>query len=157
MNLISGKGETSSRLPGPFSLFLPGSCPNNRNRCRFLVGVAIYLRRVLHDSGFCNNFEPNRLQQLPGTADRSDVREAAQDIWTHSICTGLYTRPPSGSGYYKASMVAQEFVPKEARSPIENEAASARSSWIAAMRGSFGVYYYKTRKFDPVQMMDPGE
>ena len=33
MNLISGKGETSSRLPGPFSLFLPGSCPNNRNRC----------------------------------------------------------------------------------------------------------------------------
>src|SRR5271163_4177246 len=32
MNLISGKGETSSRLPGPFSLFLPGSCPNNRNR-----------------------------------------------------------------------------------------------------------------------------
>jgi rhodanese-related sulfurtransferase len=31
--LISGKGETSSRLPGPFSLFLPGCCPNNRNRC----------------------------------------------------------------------------------------------------------------------------
>jgi hypothetical protein len=26
--------ETSSRLPGPFSLFLPGSCPNNRNRRR---------------------------------------------------------------------------------------------------------------------------
>ena len=34
MNLISGKGETNSRLPGPFSLFLPGSCPNNRNRCK---------------------------------------------------------------------------------------------------------------------------
>ena len=33
MNLISGKDETSSRLPGPFSLFLPGCCPNNRNRC----------------------------------------------------------------------------------------------------------------------------
>jgi hypothetical protein len=33
MNLISRKGETSSRLPGPFSLFLPGSCPNNRCRC----------------------------------------------------------------------------------------------------------------------------
>src|SRR5204862_5546532 len=29
-----GNGETSSRLPGLFSLFLPGSCPNNRNRCR---------------------------------------------------------------------------------------------------------------------------
>jgi Integrase core domain len=31
MNLISGNGETSSRLP-PFSLFLPESCPNNRDR-----------------------------------------------------------------------------------------------------------------------------
>ena len=31
MNLISGNGETSSRPPA-FSLFLPGSCPNNRNR-----------------------------------------------------------------------------------------------------------------------------
>jgi hypothetical protein len=29
--LISGKGETSSRLPA-FSLFLPGTCPNNRDR-----------------------------------------------------------------------------------------------------------------------------
>ena len=31
MNLISGKGETSSRLPAS-SLFLPGSCPNYRDR-----------------------------------------------------------------------------------------------------------------------------
>src|SRR5205807_3515773 len=31
MNLISGKGETSSRLPA-FSLLLPGSCPNYRDR-----------------------------------------------------------------------------------------------------------------------------
>src|ERR1700758_5383091 len=30
MNLISGNGETKSRLP-TFSLFLPGSCPNNRD------------------------------------------------------------------------------------------------------------------------------
>src|SRR5882757_2453730 len=29
MNLISANGQTSSRLPA-FSLFLPGSCPNNR-------------------------------------------------------------------------------------------------------------------------------
>src|SRR6202047_1388253 len=33
MNLISGSGETSSRLP-IFSLFLPGSCPNNQDRRR---------------------------------------------------------------------------------------------------------------------------
>jgi hypothetical protein len=31
MNLISGKGETTSRLPA-FSLFLPGTCPNTRDR-----------------------------------------------------------------------------------------------------------------------------
>ena len=31
MNLISGNDETSSRLPA-CSLFLPGSCPNNRDR-----------------------------------------------------------------------------------------------------------------------------
>ena len=31
MNLISGSGETSSRLQ-IFSLFLPGSCPNYRDR-----------------------------------------------------------------------------------------------------------------------------
>ena len=33
MNLISGNLETSSRLP-VFSLFLPGSCPINRDRRR---------------------------------------------------------------------------------------------------------------------------
>jgi hypothetical protein len=36
MNLISGNGETSSRLLA-VSLFLPESCPNNRNRRSFTV------------------------------------------------------------------------------------------------------------------------
>lgn len=105
---------------------------------RFLVGVATYLRRVLHDSGFCNNSEPNRLQQLPVTADRFNVRAASPDIWTHSICAGLYTRSSSGGGYSKASMVAQEVAPRKALSPIEQEAEFARSSWVTAMRGLFG-------------------
>ena len=105
---------------------------------RFLVGVASYLRRVLNDSGFCNNSEPNRLQQSPVIADRLDVREASPDIWIHSICAGLYTRPSPGGGYYKASMVAQEVVPRKALSAIEKEAAFARSSWVTAMRGLFG-------------------
>src|SRR6478672_7385761 len=42
MNLISGKGETSSRLPA-FSLFLPGSCPNNRDRRTSLQKAHEYL------------------------------------------------------------------------------------------------------------------
>jgi hypothetical protein len=105
---------------------------------RFLVGVTIYLRRVLHDNGFCNGTAPNGLQQSPRTADRSDIRETARDSWIHSICTGLYNGPPSRGQYYKASMVAQELVPRQARSRIEKETASARSSWMTAMRGFFG-------------------
>ena len=48
MNLISGKGETSSRLPA-FSLFLPGSCPNNRNR-RTLTSTPAGLAPAEHAS-----------------------------------------------------------------------------------------------------------
>jgi hypothetical protein len=40
MNLISGNDETSSRLPA-FSLFLPGSCPNNRDRRTFASGATL--------------------------------------------------------------------------------------------------------------------
>src|SRR5690349_4519733 len=39
MNLISGNDQTSSRLPA-FSLLLPESCPNNRDRGMSPVGVA---------------------------------------------------------------------------------------------------------------------
>ena len=45
MNLISGNGETSSRLPA-FSLFLPGTCPNNRDR-RTLSGADLTLGSLL--------------------------------------------------------------------------------------------------------------
>jgi hypothetical protein len=40
MNLISGNRQTSSRLPA-FSLFLPGSCPNNRDRRNHLALTSI--------------------------------------------------------------------------------------------------------------------
>src|SRR5271163_3282820 len=94
---------------------------------RFLVGVETYLRRVLHDSGLCNGTEPKRLQQPPGTADRSDAFEAARDVSTRSICAHLYDGRSS-----------KDRAPEGPRSPFEREAASARSSWITAMRGSFG-------------------
>jgi len=60
MNLISGKGETNSRLPGPFSLFLPGSCPNNRNRCttRFRTAPAPYHLLILKRPSPKQHFEP---------------------------------------------------------------------------------------------------
>jgi len=58
---------------------------------RFLVGVATYLSRVLHDTGLCNGTEPKRLRQSAGTADRSDAREAAPDASTHSVCAHPYS------------------------------------------------------------------
>jgi hypothetical protein len=94
---------------------------------RFLVGVETYLRRVLHDSGLCNGTEPKRLQQSPGTADRSDAFEAARDVSTRSICGHLYDGRSSN-----------DRAPGGPRSSFEREAASARSSWITAIRGSFG-------------------
>src|SRR6516164_5244865 len=56
---------------------------------RFLVGVATYLGRVLHDTGLCNGTEPRLLRQSAGTADRSDAREAAPDASTYSVCAHL--------------------------------------------------------------------
>jgi len=39
INLISGNHQTSSRLPA-FSLFLPGSCPNNRDHRKDVTPAA---------------------------------------------------------------------------------------------------------------------
>jgi hypothetical protein len=54
MNLISGNLETSSRLPA-FSLFLPGSCPNTRDRRRAslkLSGVLAAVGTLLMLNGY---------------------------------------------------------------------------------------------------------
>ena len=91
---------------------------------RFLVGVATYLSRVLHDTGLCNGAEPKRLRQSAGTADRSDSREAAPDASTHSVCAHLYSGR-SSRDLDKAIMVALGLAPGPPRSPFEREAASA--------------------------------
>src|ERR1700726_4827019 len=77
---------------------------------RFLVGVATYLSRVLHDTGFCNGTEPKRLRQSAGTADRSDAREAAPGASTHSVCAHLYSGR-SSRDLDKAIMVALGLAP----------------------------------------------
>jgi hypothetical protein len=79
---------------------------------RFLVSVATYLSRVLHDSGLCN-------------------------ASTHSTCAHLYSRG-SSRDLDKAIMVALGLAPGPPRSPFENEASSARSSWNTAMRDFYG-------------------
>jgi hypothetical protein len=94
---------------------------------RLLVGVAAYLRRVLLDSGLCNGTEPKQLQQSPESADRPDAREAAPDTSTDTVCMSLYSSRPSDD-LHKARMVRGQ-----SRSLLEREAASARSSWLAAM------------------------
>src|SRR5262249_53360247 len=52
MILISGNGEISSRLHA-FSLFFPGSCPNNRDRRMLynLVGVRLTPKRLRGEAG----------------------------------------------------------------------------------------------------------
>ena len=53
MILISGNGEISSRLHA-FSLFFPGSCPNNRDRRRPDNDIAIGLEKISFGfRGFC--------------------------------------------------------------------------------------------------------
>ena len=63
MNLISGKGETSSRLPA-FSLFLPGSCPNYRDRRRRLLAPAAMRRAVAATSEAKVNEYPSEVTVL---------------------------------------------------------------------------------------------
>jgi hypothetical protein len=103
---------------------------------QFLVGVATYLRRVLRDSGVCNDTEPRRLRKSPGSADRSDAREAAPDASTHSICAHVYNGRSSRD--LDMAVTALGFSPGPPRSPFEKEAASARSSWNTAMWEFFG-------------------
>src|SRR5213076_274865 len=71
MNSISGKNETSSRLPGPYSLFLPGSCPNNRNRRRG------------HDGRQRRGFEAPIVED-----EELDAGETAQDAGIAAVTTG---------------------------------------------------------------------
>src|SRR6516164_2976781 len=98
----------------------------------FLVGVATYLRRVLRDSDLCNDTKPNRLQHSLETEDSSDAREIAPDASIHSACMRLYSSR-SSKDLYNITMS-----PLQSRSLFEEEAASARSSWLAAMQHSFG-------------------
>ena len=62
MNLISGSGETSSRLP-TFSLFLPGSCPNNRHRRTITLGSCQWRNRCRRPAEVL--FGPRCLPFLP--------------------------------------------------------------------------------------------
>jgi hypothetical protein len=99
---------------------------------KFLVGVAIYLRRVLRDSGLCSGTEPQRLQWLL-IADRSNASGELSNPSNISACAYLY----SGSSFKdlsKASLVAPKLVPGPPRSRLEREVATARSSWITAVR-----------------------
>ena len=97
----------------------------------FLVGVATYLRRVLRDSDLCNDTKPNRLQHSLETEDSSDAREIAPDASIHSACMRLYSSH-SSKDLYNITMG-----PLQSPSLFEEEAASARSSWLAAMQHSF--------------------
>ena len=100
-----------------------------RSSDRLLVGVTAYLRRVLYESGLCGSTTPKRLQRLRKTED-PDTRQATPEASADSTCAPLYGGPKDR---YTVSAVLEQ-----PRSLFGREAASARSSWLAAMRDSFG-------------------
>jgi hypothetical protein len=53
---------------------------------QFLVGVAVYLRHVLHESGLCDAAEPRRHGQ-PGEQAKAPA-SAAPDSLVYAACTG---------------------------------------------------------------------
>ena len=109
---------------------------------KFLLGVATYLARVLHDSGLCSATEPKQRQQSPENSDRSDALEAAPDASNHSMCAQLSSDRLS-KDLDKASMVAVVvYPPRKPPSLLERQAMSARNVWLKAMQGYFGCSKY---------------
>jgi hypothetical protein len=64
---------------------------------QFLVGVAVYLRRVLHESGLCDGAEPSRQRQP--SKDAREPRSAPPDSLVYASCSGPDAwAGPSGFG-----------------------------------------------------------
>src|SRR5947209_9437341 len=53
---------------------------------QFLVGVAVYLRRVLHESGLCDSAEPRRHQQP--SKEAREPTSAPPDSLVYAACSG---------------------------------------------------------------------
>jgi hypothetical protein len=53
---------------------------------QFLVGVAVYLRRVLHESGLCDGAEPSRRRQP--SEDAREPGSVAPDSLVYAGCSG---------------------------------------------------------------------
>ncbi len=68
-----------------------------RPRDQFLAGVAVYLRRVLHESGLCDGTEPGR-QRQPNEEAR-EPQSAPPDSLVYAACSGPDAwAGPSGFG-----------------------------------------------------------
>jgi len=53
---------------------------------QFLVGVAVYLRRVLHESGLCDTAEPRRTRQA--SEEAREPASAPPDSLVYAACSG---------------------------------------------------------------------
>jgi hypothetical protein len=56
---------------------------------QFLVGVAVYLRRVLHESGLCDSAEPRRHRQA--SEEAREPASAPPDSLVYAACSGPAT------------------------------------------------------------------
>jgi hypothetical protein len=120
---------------------------------KFLVSVASYLRRVLDDSGLCRGSEPTRPLQAERIASSSLATGAMLSIQPMCAATfgSWYDQPYAGRfirayGRRFAQTYGARFVqaysgrtaPPKPRSPLKRLEIAARSSWLTAMRDSFG-------------------
>ena len=140
MNLISGKGETSSRLPA-FSLFLPGSCPNYRDRRRPPVAPpAMPQRRAPDPDAPAPNAARRRCPAIrsPRSMRRVDLDAACALCWTKSDGKGSCRANPSswlGFAVNSNAKVRVRGCPERGRRPPPGRHATMRRR-TAATRGS---------------------
>ena len=117
---------------------------------KLLAGVAVYVSRVLDESGVCVRRQPEDFSRLGEMTNVLNSPTVGRDIVTRSVCARLDSGSTEFGGkdghLYRdqlsihhsyvmaASLVADRRDPKHPSSVFEQEAASSRLSWMAAAR-----------------------
>jgi hypothetical protein len=136
--LISGEGETSNRLPA-FSLFLPGTCPNTRDRrTRLGRGAAIIINR-------CEDDDPKiALFELHTGFSASSAGETAGWMKEAPMVDRLSRK---ATGRHRAAGMTQRYNHSKnlAANSLQIQPAEVICSIYDCGRGGFGLPSAKSR------------
>jgi Transglycosylase SLT domain len=80
-----------------------------RPREQFLVGVTVYLQRVLHDSGLCNGVEIAAPRRLTSSAGKVEIRAQPVVSPPESLVSAACTAPDPAGGALGLSTVTNRF------------------------------------------------